>query len=139
MLFCSKDLGGDGNSLTKITKQINGDVVAKVYEQNILSEKKPVKVVLEVLTDGTIKIWTSHNPYAPLLEWKDPQPVPVKYLSFSSKTRIQFFYNVDEDGLLSVATKPVKPPVKVKHPILSALEFPLGLAQLCKYKTSFFS
>lgn len=116
--------------MTRVSKQIGGDLLARVYEQNLLSVKAPIKVVLEITTDGTMKIWTSHNQYAPLLEWKDPSPVPVKYISFGSKTHVQYFFNVNEEALIS--TKPVEP-VKVKHPILSALEFPLGLAQLCKY------
>lgn len=94
-----------------------------------MSSRRPIKVVLEITFDGTMKIWTSHNPYAPLLEYKDPSPVPVKYISFGSKSRVQYFYNVDEEALMT--TKPITP-VRVKHPILSALEFPLGLAQLCE-------
>lgn len=115
--------------MTRVSKQIGGELLARVYEQNILSVKNPIKIVIEITSDGTVKIWTSRNQYAPLLEWKDPSPTPVKYISFGSKTQVQYFYNVNEEALIT--TKPVVP-VKVKHPILSALEFPLGLAQLCK-------
>lgn len=109
---------------------MGGDEVARVYERNILSVKRAVKFVLEITSDGTIKVWASHNPYAPLLEWKDPSPIGVKYISLGSNARMQYFFNVNEEQLITV--KPDPAPIKIKHPILSALEFPLGLSQLCK-------
>lgn len=41
-------LGWEGNSLARISKRINGEPWVSTPEQNILSPKTPVKVIVEV-------------------------------------------------------------------------------------------
>lgn len=89
---------------------------------------------------GVIRVFTSHNPFAPLLTAIDPDPIRVRYFSLASATRVQFFYDVSE-SLLVDPTKPlptIKPadieivPIN-KHPLLSVIEVPIGSEEECKY------
>lgn len=124
-------IGTTGNSLTVLSKQIGGEVLHRVYEQNLLSQWKPTKLVIELSPDGVLNVFSAHNPYAPLLTWKDSNPLAVKYISFASGARVQYFWDVNEETILTV---PPKPPVpeKQKHPILSLLEFPVNVAEIRK-------
>lgn len=111
-----------------------------MYEQNILSQWKPVKIVIEITDAGVIKVFTSHNPFVPLITAKDDvKPISVKYISFASPSRSQFFYDVDEDVIVKLPVKVDTPltslemsQLTVKHPLLAKLEYPIGLSSICK-------
>lgn len=126
-------IGSKDNSLITIAKQIGGEHLHRVYEENLLSWWKPTLFVLEVTQDGTIQLFSSHNPYAPLLTWKDPQPLPIKYVSLGSLTRVQFILDVKEDSIIShpVEVAPVDHE-KIKHPLLSVLDLTLGIKDMRK-------
>lgn len=125
------DLGWGGNSWSRILK--NGVELVRTYEQNILNLWKPTKVVVEVTTDGLIKVFTSHNPWVPLMKAMS-SPIDVKYVSFASPSRVQYFYDVNEEKLI---TAPVKLPtrevsVNVKYPLFNVVDYPIGVTDLCK-------
>lgn len=85
-------IGGWGNSRTLIRKK--GVVLAKVDEFNVLDENKPIKVVVEMTTDGWLRVWTDYNKSRPLLEVKDSKPInDISTLSFSAYYRdLDFYY-----------------------------------------------
>lgn len=122
----------DGNSWSRILK--NGFELKRVYEQNILHPYRLTKVVVEVTTDGSIKVFTSNNPWIPLITVIGT-PVQVKYISFASTRRVQFFYETDEHALLTVPVKQVSTEnlFYMKHPLFNVVDYPVGLADLCKF------
>jgi len=89
-------IGGWGNSRNLIRK--NNQVLAKVKEFNILSETRPVKIIVEVTKAGAIRVFTDHNKSKPLLEVQDDQPIKeINYVSFSAYYRdLDIFYNCVE-------------------------------------------
>lgn len=130
-------IGRDSNTAHTILK--NGEEIARVYEQNILSQWKPVKLVLEATADGLLQVFTSYNPYVPLISVKDPQPIAIKYISFASASRSQFFYETQETVIAKLPFKPVSPitswevtQLHIKHPLLNIIDWPVGLSDLCK-------
>lgn len=123
-------IGARDNSLITVSKQISGEVLHRVYEQNLLSWWKPTKFVLEVTQDGTIQLFSSHNPYAPLLSWKDPEPLPIKFFSLGSLTRVQYVLDVKEETILEVTRHDIE---KVQHPLLSILDLTLGIKDMRKW------
>lgn len=133
-------LGWKGNSVTRVSRRINGETWVIAYEQNVLSTQKPVKIIVEFSSEGVLKIFTSHNPYVPLLTAIDRNPLDIKYVSFSAPTRVQFFWEVNEEKIVTLPTRPfiLLPDIEegesnIKHPLLSVIDYPLGLAELCKY------
>lgn len=125
-------IGWGGNSWSRILR--NGVELTRVYEQNILNQWQPTKFVVEVTSDGVIKVFTSHNPWVPLLQ-AFTQPLDVKYVSFASPSRIQYFWEVNEQTLITTPVKePVREPlVNVKHPLFEVVDYPVGLVDLCMY------
>lgn len=85
-------LGGWGDSKHLIRK--NGDVVAKINEFNILSEFKPIKVIVEITQEGALRVFTDANKSNPLLEFKDKEPIEnLNTLSFTAYYRdLDFYY-----------------------------------------------
>lgn len=85
-------LGGWGDTKHLIRK--NGDVVAKINEFNVLNEFEPIKVIVELTQTGELRVFTDANKYAPLLEFKDSQPIDnINTLSFTAYFRdLDFYY-----------------------------------------------
>lgn len=81
--------------------------------------------------------------YIPLISVKDPNPIPVKYISFSSSTRTQFFYQPMEEVILkapsmtttitTITTITTTVVERSKHPLLAELDYPVGLSELCEF------
>lgn len=128
--------------LTTVTRNINGIELGRVYVQGVLSPFKPTKIVIEVSNDGLIKVWTSNNPFLPLISVQDVlKPIPINFISFASPARALYFYDTDEEAL---AKLPVKADdsestveltqLNVKHPLLAERDYPIGLADLCKFR-----
>lgn len=107
--------------------------MTRVYEQNILHPTRLTKIIVEVSTDGLIKVFTSHNPWIPLMTVIGT-PLQVKYLSLASTARVQYFYDVDDHALLTVPIKHISNEVilQVKHPLFQTVDYPVGAAELCK-------
>lgn len=131
------DIGMEGNSWSRILK--NGYEMKRVYEQNILRPHRLTKFVVEVTTDGSIKVFSAANPWIPLISVLGT-PVQLKYLSFASTSRVQFFYDTDDEALLTVPVKQVSTEniMYVKHPLFEVVDYPVGAADLCKL-TIFFA
>lgn len=127
-------VGGEDNSLISIGRKIDGVIMAQVHEQNILSPVDLTLLVVEISTNGLIAVWSSHNVYAPLLYVVDPKPLDVKYVSFASSTRMQFFYDFSLDELKHIVPwVDVPPTVYDKHPLFVGQDYPIGVSNLCKY------
>lgn len=125
-------IGGENNALSWISKQIDGEPVTLAFEENLLSPLKAMKVLIEVSADGLIEVFTSHNPYVPLISWKDPNPLQINHIGFASGERIEFFYDVDEIGLLNAPYR--EPKVSdIKHPLLSNLDITHGLKDMREF------
>lgn len=91
------------------------------------------------LPDGSVKVFTAHNMYIPLLHATDASPLAVKYISFASPNRLQVFYNVNEKVLiqkqtLTTTTSQITVFQTTRHPLLVRRDYPIGLADLCKFK-----
>lgn len=130
-------LGLNGNSLHQIGRKINTETLVEVWEQNLLSDARPIKVVIEVTTKGEIRVWTSHNPWVPLMTAHDPKLIEINYLGFASSTRGQFFWDVNEKLIIKLPTKTDESETNellenIKHPLLASLDYPVGVSDLCK-------
>lgn len=133
-------IGANDNALSYIRKQLDPTVEPVVfsYEQHILSELVPVKFIIEVSVDGMVRVFASHNPFVPLLEYLDPEPIQVSHVSFTSPSRVEVFYNVNEKLIIkepTVVTNTWQIDVSklIKHPLLNVQDYPVGLAEPCKF------
>lgn len=129
-------IGAEGNSLNTISRKINGAVMKEVYEQNILSPHKLIMLVIELTDEGRISVYSSHNPYVPLISTFDSSPLDIKYVSFGSNSRVQFFYGVDYKTILSMPALDKSENLvgnvieSVQHPMLTSYDYPVGAADL---------
>lgn len=121
-----------GNAWSRILK--NGVELTRVYEQNLMDLYKPTKWFIEMSADGLIKVFSHHNQWAPLMT-ADTTPININYIAFASESRIKFFYEVNE--ALQPTAHPENIPTTidtyVKHPLLKVIEYPIGLADFCKF------
>lgn len=87
-------IGDLSNSRIVIRKRIRGVVLGDIRRPNILSKLQKIKFVLEVSTTGEIKLYHHENPYRPLVQAFDPNPVLIKYISFKNykNEKLDFFY-----------------------------------------------
>lgn len=83
----------------QIRRRIGRDVIAKIGRPNLLNDKVPVKFVLEITKNGFIALYSSHDPFTPLIVAHDPNPLPIKYLSFASKDSFAQYYVMCTDDI----------------------------------------
>lgn len=124
-----------GRNLAQIRNRLIGGDVKQVTEMGILSPHKIVKLVIEVTNEGVVSLFSSHNPWVPLLSVKYANPFDVKYISFASHGRAQFFYGVLEDiiqklPVVSEMVSELETIVHGMHPLLEKFDYPVGLAEL---------
>lgn len=128
-------IGWLGNTRAKISNRLNGGEEVKVTELGVLSAEKAIKLIVDVSMEGVVSVYTSHNPWVPLLSASFPTKINVKYISFASYGRVQFFHDVDEVAIQqlpighTVATE-VEAIDHAKHPLLAELDYPIGMAEL---------
>lgn len=93
-------IGAGGYFHVQIRRRKTGQVLAKVGRPNLISSKYPVKFVLEITKDGHIALFSSHDPFTPLLTAYDPHPLPIRFLSFASyrQNLVQFYFNCFDDN-----------------------------------------
>lgn len=99
-----------------------------------MNAQKPTKWFFEMSTDGLIRVFSSHNKYMPLMT-AIAKPIDVQYISLASQSRIEFFYEVNEDPKPSMPLThiPASADSNYKNPLLNVVDYPLGLTDLCKY------
>lgn len=90
-------LGGWGNTRNLVRK--NTVELANVEQFNLISEVNPVLVVVEVTSDGNIRVYTHFKNDRPLIEVKDPNPIAdINTVSFSAYYRdVDFYYGCSAD------------------------------------------
>lgn len=128
-------IGSMGNTLAKISNGLNGGEEIKATELGVLSAEKPIKLIVDVSMEGVVSVFTSHNPWVPLLLATFPTQIDVKYISFASYGRVQFFHDVDE---VAIQQLPIDHTVATeadaidyaKHPLLAKPDYPIGMAEL---------
>lgn len=117
-------LGAVGNSVARILR--SGKVLAEIVEENLLNEWQLNKVVIEVTIGGVINVYTAQNRWAPLLTAVDPNPIYVKYISFGSDTRVQYFYDVNEKlWSQTLLNAPVTQIEQTNHSLFSVVRAPI--------------
>lgn len=84
---------------SRISNSIYGIGATEVTEFNILQRDAAVKVIIEVTNDDVVNVYTSHNPYAPLVTTTLATKIDVNYISFASKNILWYFYDVNEDAI----------------------------------------
>lgn len=92
-------IGASGLFQVQIRRRIGRDVIAKIGRPNLLNDKVPVKFVLEITKNGLIALYSSHDPFTPLIVAHDPNPLPIKYLSFASKNSFVQYYIMCTDDI----------------------------------------
>lgn len=116
----------------KISK---GDEVLRVTESGTLLPFTPVKVIIDVTDEGIVNVFTSHNPWVPLMSYAFKTKFDVKYISFASKGRVQFFHDVDEQSIFGLPivqelTTDLETIDYVWHSFFEKLDYPIGFADL---------
>lgn len=119
-------IGAKDNAVSSIS--IGDDVKTLVHEQRLLSAMEVVKVILEIKNDGWIHVFTSHNPYKPLMSYLDANLIDVKFVSYWSQYHLQVFYDKD----LLIEPMDAMYLDVVKHPLLTVRDYPIGLARTCE-------
>lgn len=129
--FSRVEIGLGGNAWSRILK--NGVELTRVYEQNLLDLAKPTKWLIEVSTDGLIKVFSSHNVWMPLMT-AIATPIDIKYIAFASQSRVQFFYGVNEEFRTTTPAVhiPMEAGAHFKNSLFNALDYPAGSTDLCK-------
>lgn len=91
-------IGAPGLFQVQIRRHIGRDVIANIGKPNLLNDKTPVKFLLEITKDGFIALYSSYDPFTPLITAHDPKPLPIKYISFASKdSLVQYYFMCTED------------------------------------------
>lgn len=107
-------LGGTGFFHIQIRRRKGKEVLAKLGRPNLLNPRVPIKFVLEISKDGQIAIYSQHDPFVPLITAHDPNPLPIKFLSFASKdTLSQFYFNCVDDNKDAPVMVPIKLPSRI--------------------------
>lgn len=90
--------GGYGNTRIVIRKRIQNYPLKELILSEIISELRPLKVLIEVAKNGHIKVFTD-NKAEPIIEAFDPFVLPVQYLSFASYqgSPNEYLYNCNSD------------------------------------------
>lgn len=86
-----------------------------------------------LFTVGVTKIYTSGNPFAPLLSAMLPPMSQFNYLAFAAQQRTQFYYYVDDENLADapeVSEETWENLLKVEHPLLAYSDYPIGYSEL---------
>lgn len=123
-------IGWRGNSFAKIVNRRNGDVHV-IAEYGILSPLTPVKVIIDISNEGVVSIFTSHNPFVPLLSVPFANQFDLKYISFGSVGRAQFFHDVDEQTIEQLPVVIDAEAIDyVEHSLLPKSDYPIGMAEL---------
>lgn len=87
-------------------------------------------------TDHEILVYTSNNPYSPLLAYKNPKPLKFNFIGFASAHRMQYFYDVNEDLLLQskpAQTLMITETKPMRHPFLYQLNLKPENENICKF------
>lgn len=123
-----------GNTETRIVRKTDNMLLANILEPEVLSSKYLVKVIVEVTTENEILVYTSNNPYSPLLAYRSPNPFKFNFISFASADRVQYFYDVNEDYLVQIkpATVMVTETKPVRHPLMVSLNLKPESENICK-------
>lgn len=126
-------IGALGNTLSKITNRLNGSEMEQASELGLLSPHTPVKVIIDVAKEGVVNVFTSHNPWVPLLSATFSTHFEPKYISFASYGRVEFLYDIDEAVIqqLPITHEMTTEAIDhVKNPLLEKLDYPIGMAEL---------
>lgn len=81
-------------------------------------------------------MFTANNPLAPLLYFVDSNPINVKYIHFASLSRMQFFYDIDEETINLYRNKLQRNRNDLKpaaHPLIVSLNVPVDMEDICKF------
>lgn len=141
--FAHIGIGDNDNTLIKVYNKAFGDGFDSTPGgQQILSQTKPLKLIMQLTVDGVFEVFSSLNPFVPLIKTifiADVQPsafVPIKYIAFTSpsKSLAHFVYDVDEDVILKRPTQELWPLNIVQHPLLVTRDYPIGFSKLCKFE-----
>lgn len=134
-------IGGNDNTLINV-HSLGADKEWSACEQDILRPTKIMKLVIEWLPNGLFSVYSSLNPYGPLIQIDDmPSLESIKFIAFSSASAAlsYFVYDVDEQRVEKLVAEPKKkllPIDAVVHPLLAQNNYPIGFSTLCKYLIS---
>ena len=84
-----------------IRKKKNDYPFVELQRDEVISYKKPGRVILEITTTGHINVYLNDDK-KPFLSAYDPNPIQFKYLAFASyeNSQVEFLYNcASETGL----------------------------------------
>lgn len=81
----------------------HNDLIAKTDRTDMLNDKVPMKFALEITNDGFIALYSSYDPFTPLITAHDPSPLPIKYMSFASKDSLVQYYFMCTDDIKDIS------------------------------------
>lgn len=124
------NLGAERNTSSWIG--IDGAKKAESNESNILSMLKPIKVIFEIKDDGWVNVFTSHNPFKPLLSYFDVSLADVKYVSYWSRDHLDVWYDSNLSAEPIEPFKDFRSIDMAEHPLLTLQDYPVGMSESCK-------
>ncbi|CAD7088441.1 unnamed protein product [Hermetia illucens] len=91
-------IGAGGNTFSTIRPQIGGRQLIVKKQNGLLNGIDPTPIIVVQKTDGTLEV-TIPTFVGALLSYKDPKPLNIKYVSFSSygSTSARWFYDCGGD------------------------------------------
>lgn len=99
---------GSSSKRVIIRRERDGSVLKELQIPNAIDTEKTTRFLLEISVGGEIVLYSSQFADKPLLVTRDPNPLPVRYISFGAN--VDYFYNCKKDGPFKAAPK---------HPLLS--------------------
>lgn len=128
------DIGGNENTLINVHRKVyTYDSNRSASTQNILSGTKPLKFVVELTREGEIQVFSSQNPFVPLIRIAETDSLtPIGFISFASVSLSHFVYDVNEEVVAKKPLKRVEAMNIVKHPLLATRDYPIGFSEFCK-------
>ncbi|CAH2010770.1 unnamed protein product [Acanthoscelides obtectus] len=87
-------IGAGGNTFCDIRRKQKSDVKASVRVKDLLSALDPKFFWIHITKDGVIDVG-QEGEELPFISWTDPDPLPLKYISFSTWSGIEakWFFN----------------------------------------------
>lgn len=100
-------IGGSFNRIS-IRRRRDGDVLNELQMPKAISAEEITHFLLEITVGGDIVLYSSQFKDKPLIVAHDPNPLPVRYVSFGAY--VDYFYNCQKDLPFSAVPK---------HPLLN--------------------
>ncbi|KAG5869885.1 Acetylcholine receptor subunit alpha-like 1, partial [Gonioctena quinquepunctata] len=112
-------IGAGGNTFCDIRRKQKSDVRASVRVKNLLSALDPQSFWLHITKDGDIAVG-KEGEELPFISWVDPDPIPLKVISFSTWSGIEakWYFDCERKNETEEIKKPLTALERLRQDLL---------------------